>query len=376
MNTMSDVEIAGFKSFKDARLSLGRINVLIGANGSGKSNFISFLRLLNYGMTEAMQTYVGTEGGANSLLFYGSRTTPQITANLTFETNAGRNSYHVRLFHAAPDTLLFAEESLSFQRKGREGPPFTAQLGAGHLESRLKETSEKGERRAVRETASVLRAILSGCRVFQFHDTSREARIRMTGYIDDNRFLKSDASNLPSFLFMLKERHSDYYRRIVQTIQQCAPFFGDFDLAPSPLNPRTILLNWKERDSDLLFGPHQISDGTLRFMALATLLLQPRETSPDILIIDEPELGLHPLAIQVLASLLKEKSHSAQVIVATQSPTLVDHFQPEDVVVVERCMGESVFRPRLTEEALAEWLEEYSLGELWQKNVTGGHPSR
>ena len=116
-----------------------------------------------------------------------------------------------------------------------------------------------------------------------------------------------------------------------------------------------------------------MSDGTLRAMCLVTLLLQPEQELPNLLIVDEPELGLHPSSLSLVATLLKAASHYSQVVIATQSTRLVDEFDPEHVIVVDRAGAESQFR-RLDPEKTEEWLEEYSLGEIWEKNVFGGGP--
>jgi predicted ATPase len=243
-------------------------------------------------------------------------------------------------------------------------------LGAGHSESLLVEKAAEGNK-----TAGVARSVLLGWRVFQFHDTSETALIRQNHYINDNTYLRNDAGNLAPFLYMLQQTKPDYYSRIVATIRQIAPFFGDFVLHPSPLNPNEIFLDWLERDHDVLFGAHQVSDGTLRMMALLTLLMQPEEMMPGVIVIDEPELGLHPYAIAVIASLIRGVSERTQVLLCTQSARLVDEFEPADIVVVDRVGGESTFQ-RQGPERLRDWLEEYSLGELWEKNVLGGRPAR
>jgi len=209
-------------------------------------------------------------------------------------------------------------------------------------------------------------------------DTATTAAVRRTGYIHDNRVLHSDAGNLAAFLYRLKNSADPAehvaYGRIVATIRQVAPWFGDFVLEPQPMNPETILLRWRETGSDVLFGPHLLPDGALRAMALVTLLLQPERLLPSVLAIDEPELGLHPFAINVVASLVKRAGHYCQVLLATQSISLLEQFDLEDVVVVEREGGTSTFT-RLEAERLDDWLKDYSLGELWEKNVIGGGPA-
>jgi predicted ATPase len=211
---------------------------------------------------------------------------------------------------------------------------------------------------------------LLDCVVHQFHNTSETARIRQRWSVSDNEHLKEDGANLAPFLLRIREQHPAHYQRISGTLRQIAPFFADFVLVPEG---DTILLRWREFDNDVVFGPHQASDGTLRAMALVALLLQPTEELPAVIILDEPELGLHPRAISILAGLLQGVSSHSQVIVATQSPVLLDHFEPEQVIVAEREGSESVFR-RLDPEKLASWLEEYTLSELWDKNVLGGRP--
>jgi predicted ATPase len=198
------------------------------------------------------------------------------------------------------------------------------------------------------------------------------AGVRLQKPINDNEFLRPDAENLAAFLYRIQQTHPDHYTRIREVVRLAAPFFEDFKLRAVTDNPELIQLEWLQRDSDYPFRPSQLSDGTLRFICLATVLLQP--STPPTMLFDEPELGLHPYALTLVASLFQQAAHpSRQVIVSTQSAQLLNEFDPEDVIVVERTQGESVFR-RLDSAQLAEWLEEYTLGELWQKNVLGGRP--
>jgi predicted ATPase len=376
MHMLKRIDLKGYKSIKDASVELRALNVFIGANGSGKSNLVSFFKLLNNMMTGNLQGFIATSGGANSLLHYGAKLTPQIEATLHFESGDSENEYRMRLGHAAEDMLIFLEERVSYQRPGHS-KPVMGSLGPGHKETELNLPAEMTQKwnRAVQDTVKFVRSLLSRCRVFQFHDTSSTANIRQKGDINQNRFLMSDGGNLAAFLYRIQQNEPDCYQRIVGTIRQIAPFFGDFNLAPSELNPDVIQLRWKERDRDYDFGPHLLSDGTLRAMTLVTLLLQPAKDRPSVIIIDEPELGLHPYAIATLAGLLRGASEHSQIMVATESATLLDQFEPQEVAVTERCMGETVFH-RLDSQELQEWRQEYCLSELWDKNVIGGRPSR
>ncbi|MXY08272.1 MAG: AAA family ATPase [Rhodothermaceae bacterium] len=374
MQELKNIKIKGFKSIKDLDLNLGSVNILIGSNGAGKSNFISFFRMLNEVIEGHLQLFVGRSGGANAMLHYGAKVTSSISARLYF----GRNGYEIQLIPTLDDKLIFGEEFLYF-----ETPPahsYRKGLGRGHKESLAPERYKEVQLGMVTYVVDALRS----WKVYHFHDTSSTARIKQTGDLHENDRLKHDAGNLAAFLFMLQERHSQNYKLIRGAVRQIFPRFKDFALRPSPLNPDKIRLEWQEHGSNYRFGPHQLSDGTLRFMGLATLLLQPN--LPSTLLIDEPELGLHPSALTLLAGMVRSASSRAQLILTTQSVSFLNEFEPEDIITVERGgstalsvgdfrygLGESIFRKH-DGESLQEWLNAYSLGELWEMNVLGARP--
>ncbi|WP_271252348.1 AAA family ATPase [Pseudanabaena sp. Chao 1811] len=372
---LKHISIKGFKSIKELELDLSPINVLIGANGSGKSNFISFFKLLNRMMQSQgeLQLFVAQSGGANSFLFDGAEITLQIESELEFEVSKDkfdyafkndRFDYSFKLSYAASDTFVFAEEKCrDFNIMYNVWSDWMTLL-SGHRESKLLEFTMFAQKKIY----SLIRNFI----VYQFHNTSTTSRIKQKWNADDNQYLKEDAGNLAPFLLRIRSKEPRYYQRIIETVSQISPFFADFVLNPTS---KTVLLQWREKGTDLIFSPHQASDGTLRVMALVTLLLQPPDSLPDVLILDEPELGLHPYAINIIGSLINSVANRCQVILATQSPLLVDCFEPEDIIVVERNERESTFK-RLVETDLEDWLEEYSLSELWNKNVIGGRPSR
>lgn len=368
MSQLEKLTIQGFKSIRALEgLELRRLNVLIGANGAGKSNFISFFNLLHELIEGRLQLYVARQGGPDRLLHYGRRTTPQLEARFHF----GQYRYSFSLIPTADNRLVFADET--FDSHGAR--PATLGHGAGYEESRatreiwLDNSVPEGLRN---ELKPILPAIRSW-RVYHFHDTSEEAGVKRIGALNDNLFLRPDASNLAAFLYRLQTQHRAEYERIRDSARLVMPGFDDFLLRPTPLDPNSIALEWREQGSDFPFLAHQLSDGTLRFICLATLLLQPEP--PSTILIDEPELGLHPYAINVLASLIRSASTRTQLILATQSVTLIDQLELEDLLVVERSEGQSVFK-RLPAPEFEHWLEDYSLGELWMKNVLGGRPSR
>jgi predicted ATPase len=378
---LKSISLKGYKSFdnKDgATINFGDVTVLLGANGVGKSNLVSFFSMLNYMMTGALQTYIAERGYAESFLYFGTKQTREISACLTFEDEQATDEYMFRLTHAAGDILIFAEEQIRYHKRNSE-KPFILTLNPGVRESDILQIATgRDTRQSDKQTAATVLKLLRNCKVYHFHDTSSSARVRGRGYIEDNQYLNSDAGNLAAFLYRLKEDAEmfPYYQKIVRYVQRVMPQFGDFDLRPGSLNDKYIALNWRDSSyQEHLFGAHQLSDGSLRFMCLAALLLQPTQLLPKVIILDEPELGLHPSAISYLAGMIKAASIHAQIIIATQSPRLVDEFELSDIVIVEqnRQTHATTFQRKNPVE-LAEWLENYSLSELWEKNVIGGQP--
>ena len=365
---LKSLTVSGFKSIRDATVELGDVNVLIGANGAGKSNLLQFFLFLRRLAEGNLQIHVAKTGGANNLLHYGRKITSALSMELVFRQSEHlENGYSCVLFPTDTDTLVFAEEKVSFHDSTRYEKPMVSGLyNPGGNESVLRKTAD-----ADGKVWHTLRALLS-LQVYHFHDTSVSAKVKQYGDIHDNVELAADAGNLAAYLYLLRETSATNYRRIVETIRLVAPFFDDFVLRPLPKTD-LIRLSWRERGRDTVFGAEALSDGTLRFICLATLLLQPADRLPDIIIIDEPELGLHPYALAVLAEMVHSVAGHCQVILSTQSAALISHFSPEEVIVVEREGGATVFE-RLDTNRLSQWLDEYTLGDLWQKNLVGGRP--
>ncbi len=355
------IKIEGFKSVREMNFELNNLNVLIGSNGSGKSNFISIFKLLNQVVEQNLQLYVAQSGGADTFLHFGQKSTPKLSIRLRFD----KNGYEADLVPAVGDNLIFAKEDCWFQAKGYDSP-YTYNLGTGHKETQLVDKAQ---------TVEIARYVLKKMKdwkIYHFHDTSDSALVKKTGDVADNAVFKADASNLAAFLYLLQQRNHNTYDIIVRTVRLAVPFFDNFVLRPATLNPNKIQLEWREKGHpDTYFNAHSLSDGSLRFICLATLLLQP--TLPSTILIDEPELGLHPYAITLLASMLRSASTKTPVIVSTQSVPLVNQLSPEDIIVVDRKDGQSEFK-RLKEADVENWLEEFGLGDIWEKNIIGGRP--
>lgn len=356
MSRLNKIIIKGYKSIDNLELELTKLNILVGCNGAGKSNFISFFKLLNHMIENNLETYVTKAGGANTLFHYGVKNTNDIYADLYF----GKNRYEVTFESTDNDQLFFGSESAMYDSWGSW---YSAFKSSGHQKTKLLDDKEK--------VTKYVRGALENWIVYHFHDTSSTAGVKRYCNISDNISLKHDASNLAAFLFLLKEKYNKNYENIVKNIQLVAPYFEDFILRPNPLNEENIKLEWKEKGSKEYFDANCLSDGTLRFICLATVLLQPN--LPTTIVIDEPELGLHPFAINVLAGLIKRISENNQVIISTQSVPLINEFSIEDIITVDRQNAQSIFK-RHSSEDLQDWLDEYSVGELWEKNILGGRP--
>ena len=360
--TLDRIEIHGYKSIASSDLELRPLNVLVGPNGAGKSNFISALGLLGAIVNGNLQLSVARAGGASTLLHRGLK----VTKTLALRTYFGANEYEATLVPGAGDDLIFEREICYFNAQRAPDPPFEL-IGIGLRESNL---SVEAKARPGELPAQCL-AAMESWQAFHFHDTSPQAGAKQKQPIADDAALRSDAANLAPFLHRLQIAHPDHYARICDSIRLVAPFFDDFRLSPDRTNPERIQVEWKQVGSDAYFNAHSLSDGTLRFMCLSTLLLQP--DPPSVIIIDEPELGLHPYAITQLAEMFRSTSVSRQLIVSTQSVTLLNQLDADDIVITELHDGASTFeRPDWA--ALQSWLTEYSVGELWEKNVLGGRP--
>jgi predicted ATPase len=367
MNDMKlkSFSIKGYKTIKEIKdFAPNPINILIGPNGAGKSNFISFFKFLSWMLNSdgKLQEYVSYLGGANDVLHDGADVTKSIDAHIQIETSQGINEYKFSLMFAKPDKLVFKEEKYRFINKSLDGETSWSTYGVGHEEAKLPEQDNK--------TAKTILNLLRKLIVYQFHNTSDTAPMRLKWSVADGRWLKQNGENLGSFLFRLQREQQAYYTRIIKYIRLVLPFFDDFEFYEEF---NQVLLRWKEKGTTKVFNGGQASDGMLRTIALISLLAQPPKDLPAVLFLDEPELGLHPSAIDMLAGLIKTASSYCQVFVATQSISLVNNFELEDIVVIDRKGRNSEYH-RPDQENLQAYLEEYSTGQMWDKNILGGRP--
>ena len=363
MRTLETLAIKNFKSIREQTLELGRLNVFIGGNGAGKSNLIEVFRFLREIVNQNLAGYTGVKGGADALLYFGRKRSPEMSFRLEFGEGDTSNAYAVKLRGTDEDSLMISGEwAYSHERKKHPGP-YEKGISSFSKESKLKTVDHICAREVMSD--------LESYRVYHFHDTSDTAAVKGTADVEDNRVLRPQADNLAAFLYWMQQKKPDHFSNVQDTLRQIAPFFEEFRLAPSKLNENKIRLEWKEKGSEAYFNASSLSDGTLRFLCLATLLLQPQ--LPAVVLLDEPELGLHPAAVTLLADLLSSAATRTQVIVATQSVTLVNLFEPESVWAVDRADHQSVFR-HLSHQDMTTWMDDYGLGELWEKNILGARP--
>lgn len=366
-NRLRSLELRGFKSIPyqhPLKLEFGDINILLGANGAGKSNVISFFKMLGYMMSGNLQRFIAESGTNQKFLYYGAKKTPTMCASLRFEASSFYDIYSFSLSAAVPDRLILTSEDIVWKHS-QEEKPLKSQLQSDFNESALVKSNEKTEK--------IIRDLLGSCKVYQFSDSSISSPMRQASTVDSAHYLQSEANNLASFLYYLKNNHYDSFRRISEYVRDVVPQFHEFYLEPER---GYISLKWIDNSAnDYVLSTDQFSDGSIRFIALATLLLQPEETMPFVIIVDEPELGLHPYAIDQLNEMIKDASKHAQIIVSTQSTAIIDGFSADEVTVIERDNDiQGTCARRLSEKEYKDWLDEYTLSELWNKNIIGGRP--
>jgi predicted ATPase len=355
---LKHIKLSNFRSFSQTEVDIKNINVLIGGNGSGKSNFISLFSMLNYIYIGRLRDWIVNKGGFDNLVYNGIQENYSISFSFLFD-NQALNVYDLSLRATEEDYIIDAEKFGLL----KPSPIFPLQE-TNQVETKLKYLAERKL-----EIPSQIYSTIKDWKVFHFDDVSANSNKKRLQNIEQGYSLHQEGDNIIAFLFYLKQNYIDYYDKIVEIIRLVTPYFDDFILEPEPSNPSLIKLRWREKNKLKIFSASLISDGTIRCICLCALLLQP--TPPKMIVIDEPELGLHPLAISLLAELIKKVSGKTQIIVSTQSVTLLNQFEPEDIMVVDRTPDGSQIK-RLNELELETWLDEYSLGQLWENNYLGG----
>lgn len=350
---MNEIKVKGYKSFKELSIKLNKINLLIGANGAGKSNFLSLFELLNNAYDQRLSQYVLQVGGVDKILHQGRKVTERIEINVS----EGMNSYSLSMVES-DGQLVVEHEKLCYLNSATDIAKFKD-------EAQLK--TYNGMKRG-----EYIKEYISQIRKFHFHDTGRRSPFTSDcDVLNDSYRLYNSGENIAAILYRIQKEHPVVYKRIILVIQSIAPYFHDFYFQPTEAGK--IRLQWQDKYSTMIYGPSDLSDGTIRFIALATLFMQP--WLPKAIIIDEPELGLHPKAIEKLAGLIKSAAQrGTQIIAATQSAELISNFSAEDILTVNQHNGNTEIA-NLNSKELEHWINEYTLGELWKQNIIkGGQP--
>ena len=373
INRIGAIQIEGFRSLADVHIEgMPRLSVLIGTNGSGKSNFIRFFEMMSWMLrSRNLGEFVQRQGGADDQLFGGSKVSPRMEAAVTIRTGQGVNEYRFALTHAHPDRLMFTDEAFRFSSFDLSSTARWQHLGSGHTEAEIVPAAQSPESVGVNKTtARVIVHLLRNCSVYQFHDTSDGSNLKKEWDARDNSYLRSDGGNLAAVLLRLEREDIRRFEAICRHVGRVLPLFDRFHIEESY---GKVMLRWRARWTDKTFGAHLTSDGSLRFFALVTLLNLPPEMLPDVILLDEPELGLHPSAVALVGDMINALSEERQLIVATQSPLLVDAFSLDQIIVLELKDGRTEAR-RLDRQEYERWLEDFTTGEMWQKNLLGGRP--
>lgn len=360
---IESVTIEGFRSLKSIQaLPLSNLSVLIGGNGVGKSSFIRFFEMLSWMLrSQNLSEFVVRQGGGDDQFFMGARCTPRIHAHLKLTTSAGINEYRFDLVHiSAGDKLMVMNEAYRYSSSAKPSEARWSELVESGLEAHLPLQNNA--------TAKTICGLLRQCATYQFHDTSANALMHQRWDVSDCARLRSDGANLAAILWDLKEQDLPRYKGIVRQIQRVFPTLKDFILEPVA---GKVLLRWRSQYGDKEFGTHLTSDGTLRLFCLITLLSLPAERLPDVIFFDEPELGLHPHAIALVAEMMKRVAATRQVFIATQSPYMVDCFELENIILAEEKGGATELQS-MNSEHYRRWLaDEYLISDLWLKHPVG-----
>lgn len=360
---IEQVCIKNYKSIRDAKVRLGNLNVLIGRNGAGKSNFLSFFELVQTVLNGRLGSYVLRRGGMEKFLYNGSKHSDELGGIVDINN---KYAFYMNLRPSAKDNLWIDETGCYQNVSADDSKSYSEDWEKTVWDKKVEESAVYDSLIWNNDFVKRLGKTLD---VFHFHDTTLTSPLKQMCHIDDCYYLRKDGSNLAAYLYRLQETEPKTFKLLEGTVRSVAPYFKRFVLQPHPISPNSISLKWEEEGSDMLMDAHSLSDGTLRFIALATLLIQ--EKVPDIVIIDEPEIGLHPKAVNKLAALVRRASVSSQLIVATQSVQFLNNFEVEQILVVDRNDGQTTFE-RLDKEALASWLDNYSIGEIWEMNLIKG----
>ena len=342
--------ISGLEDFEQRNL-----NILIGANGSGKGNLIAAIQMLKAQAAGTLESYIASNGGVSALLHNGSKPANKIE----LEASISSNSYKLSIT-PKPDGSYELAESASPHIASKTEPEDAEDDRLLAVQQDVAAYPSEGAKESVHQS-------INSWRMYHFHDTGPTAAMRRPGLIQDNEHLRPDASNIAPYLLRLRDEHPSTYKRVLYGWHHIAPFLDDPILETHKVGRETkVSLAWKAKGSSCTMQARHLSGGVMRFLCLAAALWH--KNYPPMIVVDEPELGLHPDPVDLAYELIECAARHTQVITATQSTLLLRECAIEDVVVVRRKDDQSTFE-KLKHDDFKAWLEDYSVSGLWLMNV-------
>ena len=367
------LSIRGFRRLLDVSLELRPLTVLIGANGCGKTSVLDVLNLLSNSAQGRLGPAVSEMAGLGSVLTYDRA--PELKLGLSFNSSVGEMlGYHLVL---EPRGLGFAirEESMGSPIEPSQIAASDARVDFYDVRGEL---VESGSRRGLLETAlsqvpkslhgpEEFRETLAGSTFYQGISVGVRSPVRLPQQLGPAQLPGRDGEDLVSCLYSMRESHPERFEAVEDTLRVAFPRFKRLEFPPVAAG--TVGLGWRDNDSTKTFYAHQLSPGTLRFLWLTALLQSPG--LPALILLDEPEVSLHPEMVSLMVDQFREASFRSQLVIATQSDSLIRFLEPKEVVVCDSDEGAMTTLTRADELDLEEWLKEYSLDELWRNGRLG-----
>lgn len=382
---LTQLIIQNYRSLADCTLPLRDLAVIIGPNGAGKTALLEVFQLLKRGSQQELAKFLETQGGFHAVLNHREGDSISIELSIDAESEESDSPIHYQFeLKGRPLGYTIASERLEWQTDRNASAPFRY-IDAGHGEVRYADPASPesttpvwgydplelalAQAPQVNGEVDALRRTLSQTELYGALDVSPRGIIRLPQSLTPTTLPGPNGDNLFSALYNLRASHRDVYDRIIDLLHQG---FADFDGVEFPVvGAGQVTLAWYERGDSQPFYPNQLSEGTLRFLWISTLLLSPE--LPGRLLLDEPEISLHPELLKLLAALLQDASARSAIVVATHSPDLIRWLEPEEVLVADKEDGATRFT-WADQMNLDEWLDEYTLRDLWLMGNLGGRP--
>lgn len=387
---IKSIKFKNFFSFQRQKINLQGLNVFVGINGVGKSNFIKSLQVLKavivenalpdliinqWGGVDAIH-FLGRKGGPIEIEYeldpvvlsqYGYRFQEAVYYNIRFSKVASSENYVIseRFFTQTGFFYMEMERGNGFVREGVSNQMEKVQYTLDRAnESVLTQLVDKNSYIQI----YALREAIKDIAIYNYFDTTITSPIRKPAPATSSIRLFSDGSNLPKLLNNIKINHKSSIQRIRESLNSINPNFVDFDFNPMGSGLEMLL---EEKGLEKSVHVTHISDGTLRYLCLLSILHNPNRGK--LICIDEPEVGLHPDMVTELMSAIQETAEDTQYIISTHSELLLNQLPVENVIVFEKDENNATIVNEFTDTAFVEWASQYSTGRLWRNGDLGGN---